>query len=85
MMIINYSWASGSYLFYLYTVIEKVGFQSEQGSLYFYKAVVNSDIDCYFRKRTSAHEKMADQSCYKMNIFVSSLNRMHGIIQTVAV
>lgn len=53
--------------------------------MYFYKAVVNTGIDCYLRKHSSAHEKMTDQSCYGMNIFVSSLNRMRGIIQTVAV
>lgn len=53
--------------------------------MYFYKVVVNTGVDCYLRKHTSAHEKMTEhQSCYKMNIFVSSLNRMHSIIQTVA-
>lgn len=62
-----------------------MGFQSEGSSLNFYKAVVNTGIDCCLRKHSSAHEKMTDQSCYEVNIFVSSLNKIHGIIQTVAV
>lgn len=67
-MIINYSRASGFYVFYLYIVIEKLGFKSEQGFLVFYKAVVNTGIDWYLRKHTNAHEKMTDQSCYEINM-----------------
>jgi len=53
--------------------------------LYFYKAVVNTGIDSYLRKHSSVHEKMTDQFCYKINIFVPSLNRIYGITQTAEV